>query len=61
MPHLERTCQEVANAPKGGIGENRSCCLKLVRGLGCSCYQDSVGRRGRQEGRARDAIICRLH
>ena len=21
MPHLVRTCQEVANAPKGGIGE----------------------------------------
>merc|ERR1711872_1206680 len=26
MPHLVRMCQEVANARKGGIGDNRSCC-----------------------------------
>merc|ERR1711872_230898 len=54
MPHLVRMCQEVANAPKGGIGENRSCCQesgeclgsKEGSRLGCSVYEGRVGGSG---------------
>merc|ERR1711872_122965 len=42
---------------EGRNWRNRSCCLKLVRDLGCSVYEGSAGGRGRQGSRARDTII----